>query len=228
MSSLQAPDTYVNGDSSTLDESDVVALAQANTYGLPVGCFVGIANKESGYQPNLVSTDLDKNGNPRLLKTYGLLQLNFTDAGKALKLVKTMQFAVSPESLVDPVINMQVGAAVFNVYANELRAAAATHGGVPSDADLCAYVGLVHNWGFSLNTLPGIVAHGLDTDAFATRNAGLHDRQVAYMAQVFASTQQYPDVGGGPGNQWLIRAAAVVGCLALAFWLARTQGWIVA
>lgn len=209
----QQDNAFVGGAPRTLDESEVVALARQHTFGLPVGFFVGMAYRESGFTANQVDTDYDKEGNPRDAKTYGLLMLRRDEAAKALGLAETL----APEStLIDPATNLRIGAQVFARYKSALELAAGQRGDSPYYAEeLAAYVGLAHNWGLS-RQVKSVLSYGIDWPTFAARNATEWPRQVRYGNTIIEYVKKYPDVGGG-FDAWWLKAGVVALLVYLAF-----------
>lgn len=136
-----------------VDEGEIILRARRSTTVLPPGLLLGIAENESGSggddprgcKYNEIDEDLDDNGNVAGT-TYGLCQMNRSEALKALK----FGAAIDPDKLCDPDTNLLVAAAIFQDYAKTLAAAADVDvEGAPFD--LWAFVAIAHNVGMGVD-----------------------------------------------------------------------------
>lgn len=208
--------TYLGGSPQRLTEADVVALARAHTFGLPVGFFVGMALRESGYCTNEIDTDYDEDGNPRPNKTYGLLMINRAEAAGALNLIE----AVDPSLLADPAKNLAVGATIFARYKAALELAAGTRGDSPyTDDEMAAYVAIAHNIGIGIpggskGMVPSVLRSGIDWADFKSRNPSM-SRQASYGDTVIDYVRKYPELGNG-SDTWWVKLALLVAVIVIA------------
>lgn len=211
--------TYLNGDRSVLSEDDVLALARSASFGVPVGFIVGMAVRESGLHPYEIDTDYDADGNPRTLKTYGLLQVNRLDAAVAL---------VSPDedSLCDPATNIKIGSTVLDKYRTTLNLAAG--GSSYSEDDMLCYMAWAHNNGIGA-VAASVTKYGLDWAALKSRpqNTYMTGRLIPYAEAILAYAKKYPgDPSSGAAYEegtsdadveWWVKLAAL-GCVGWAAW----------
>ena len=183
--------TYEGGAARNLSESQVVALARACAFGVPVGFIVGMAKRESGWTENQIDTDYDSDGNARENKTYGLLMVSRPEALGALSLA-----SIDTDALLDPATNIKVLCTITARHRTVLAAAASNQ---YTEEDMLRYLCWAHNAGVG-DPLPGIRQHGLDWQAALDRNpAGgyVRGRLARYTDEVIEYVRRYPEMGGG-------------------------------
>lgn len=198
-----------------LSEAEFVAKATVATWGLPVGFFLGMAERESGLAWNEEDTDYDENGEARDTRTYGLLQLSRKEMAAALDLG-----AIDPSFAIEPEANLRAGAATMARLSDALKLKASNSD--YSDEDLMRYICWAHNAGLG-GDQAGTSAekYGIDWQACLARNspgsyAGPGGRLEKYSDAVIERARQYPFVGGGSDSS-LFRLAVIAGALYLGY-----------
>jgi hypothetical protein len=191
-----------------LDAGQLESIVRANTSGIPVGWFVGMAEREIGgrtvggpFKWNEVASDFDENGYSKGADTYGLFQLRTSTMISALSLG-----ALDDESACDPATN---AAAFSRKMGTNLLAIQAAAPGSPAFDTWC-YLAWSHNAGLG-DCLPGIVKYGLDWEAAKTRNgnnAWFQSRLIPYAEHIAQRASDIPDIGSGT-NTMLPRLAFV-------------------
>jgi hypothetical protein len=198
--------TYEGGQRVQLSEADVVELARAHGFGVPVGWIVGVAKRESNWSPNQIDTDFDEEGNPRPAKTYGLCMIRRSEALTALSLT-----AIDTSGLLDPATNIKVLSTVTARHRTLLSAAAPNE---YSEEDMLRYLCWAHNAGPG-DSLPGIRKYGLDWQAALARNpAGgyVNTRLRRYTDAVIDFVNRYPEMpNGGDDTMGRLLVLAAIG-----------------
>lgn len=190
-----------------LDVYQLLDVVRANTSGIPVGWFVGMAEREIGgrtlegpFKWNEVATDYDSEGDVKGGDTYGLFQLRKSTFVEVLS-----SGAISDESACDPAKNAAAFSRKMNNNLLAIRLAAPS----APDWDVWCYLAWSHNAGLG-DVLPSIARYGLDWDAAKARpqNEWFRTRLVPYAEWIANRAADYPELGRGT-NTMLPRLAVL-------------------
>jgi hypothetical protein len=196
-----------------LDIEQLLAVVRANTYGIPVGWFVGMAEREIGgrnvggpFKWNEVAADFNEDGSSKGGDTYGLFQVRKSAFAASLSLG-----ALSDSAACDPATNAGAFCRRMNANLSAIRLAAPN----ASEFDVWCYLAWSHNAGLG-DALRSIANYGLDWDAAKSRpqNDWFLDRLIPYAEHIATRATDYPDRGTS-SDTGALRSVLFVGALAL-------------
>jgi hypothetical protein len=207
MSTVSSTAAYVQDDGSEspsrsdsigISDSALSTLWQAYSSSIPVGYARGVATRESGTNDdgNFVSnehdTDTQDDGSTR--ETYGIFQMNLTEAAFALIIPPT------PSALIDPENNIKCAAVNFQAHLDAIADASGTD---TTNSDVWCYLAWAHNNGIGA-VLTSILKYGLDWTALKARpqNDYMTSKLIPYAEAVQTATLADMTLGTGVSNNW--------------------------
>ena len=168
-----------------LSETEVADFARSVGSSIPVGFFVGTALKESGYDPNNISTDYYPDGSVKKI-SYGLYQIS--DEGGLESQAVNMYGGIN--AMLEPTAASGAFAFICETRLAEILNAA---GLSAPTRDAYLYLAWAHNYG-QPTILKSISQYGMDWEAAKIRNASLTHfttKLVKYAETIYSFVEKY-------------------------------------
>lgn len=183
-----------------ITEPDLIAYVKAYSSKIPVGYFIGVAQRESGKVGDLFVTnehDTDFKEDGSTYESFGIFQMGRTEAIRA-------HIIPTADNLIDPENNVKCAAVTFERNLDKIMDACRAYYGdyfTPQD-ELYCYLAWAHTAGYG-EPVTSIGKYGLDWEALKVRNhpgSWMIDKMVPYAEFVLGETRRLYEFGTGEAN----------------------------